>query len=419
MPAPSTRRRTIVPFWDRLGAITRYPLQGAVLLSIGVLAVLRLVVYLPFGFILNVLVTIALYKYAFQVLRATANGFTDPPEGMAGVEDYLARDQLILQAIFIIVAVVSFVLLGPVGGLGLSLLLAAMLPGATITLAIDQSLGSALNPSRWMDVARALGWPYLALVLLLYLVQMSGMFATALVPDVIPEFLQVIIFYFFQHYALIVCFHLTGYLMLQFHEPLGFEPTGLDTLKKATDEPYQELLDDVETLVRDGDTDGALERLKRQVTTEGGTPAVHERYRKLLKAVGTPADLVAHTRLWLPQLLAAGQTKAALDATREAADADPGFALDDPSAVTRMSKQAAQMGFWELALRLTHGFHQRFPQHPDVVPNYLLAARLMSEKQNRDAQAITLLDALLARFGDHPDISGVRQLRQALAPNAR
>lgn len=413
---PSRSAREIEPFWNRIGAITRYPLQSGVLMTIGVLALCRLVLYLPLGFILNVVVTVVLYKYAFQVLRATANGFTEPPEGMSGIEDYLARDQLFLQVIFIAIGFFAFLLLGLTGGVLVSILLALALPGATMTLTIEQSLGAALNPARWLWVAGAIGWAYLALVLLVYMVQVSGAFATHLVPDFIPEFMQLVLVYFCQHYALVVCFHLTGYLILQYHEQLGYTPSApARPLRKANDEPYQALLDEVEEHTREDRLDQALALLKRQVESDGGTAAVHERYRKLLKITQGSADLAAHTRAWVPILLGQGKNKAALDALREALDADPSFALTDPEHITRLAQQADKLGFWQLALRLSTGYHSRFPNHPDIVPNYLMAARLLAERHNQDSQALALLDNLLLRFGSHPQIDEVHQLRERIA----
>lgn len=406
---------TVEPFWNRIGAITRYPMQSGVLMTIGGLAILRLVSYLPFGWLLNFFVTIALYKYAFQVLRATANGFSEPPEGMSGVEDFLARDQLIVQFLFLVAGIVSFWLLGVTGGILMMIALALALPGATIALVVDQSLESGLNPARWAQVAGAIGWPYLAMVGLIYAAQMSGMFAVSMVPDFIPEFIQLVVVYFFQHYALVVCFHLAGYLILQYHAPLGFTPTAPVRLKRATDEPYQDLLDEVETHTREGRLDAAIALLKKQLHSEGGTSAVHERYRKLLKINHGGADLVAHTHSYLPILIDAKKIKAALDVVREALDADPDFVIRDPAQLTLVAHQAERMGFWQLALALTQGYHTRFVNHPDIVPNYLLAARLLSERHGQDDKALALLDGLISRFADHPQIGEVQAQRAHVA----
>src|SRR5262245_8346190 len=90
----------VEPFWRRLRAITTYPLQMAAFSTIGTYALFRLVQYLPglAGTILNVLVSVAVYKYASDVLLATANGRMKAPEGWANSEDSAGWLQVKVQA---------------------------------------------------------------------------------------------------------------------------------------------------------------------------------------------------------------------------------------------------------------------------------------------------------------------------------
>ncbi|HEX6834779.1 MAG TPA: hypothetical protein VF132_14670, partial [Rudaea sp.] len=80
MSASTAAVVTIPPFWNRLREITLYPAHASALSTIIVLALCKLCVYLPFGGLLAVAVTIAMYKYAFECLRATSNGYMQPPE---------------------------------------------------------------------------------------------------------------------------------------------------------------------------------------------------------------------------------------------------------------------------------------------------------------------------------------------------
>src|ERR1700743_3172194 len=81
---PSAIEPTIVPFWNRLREIILYPAHGASMANIVVLALCTLVAFIPsvvVALILLLLVTVAMYRYAFECLRATANGQLTPPEG--------------------------------------------------------------------------------------------------------------------------------------------------------------------------------------------------------------------------------------------------------------------------------------------------------------------------------------------------
>ena len=117
--APSTARTDIVPFWNRLREISLYPTRSGALTTIIVLAVCQLIAFFPlgfFGWIAQLLIWVALYKYAFECLRATADGRLEPPEVAVSVEDSLGWSQIWLQVAFFALNLIGFIVFGPVGG---------------------------------------------------------------------------------------------------------------------------------------------------------------------------------------------------------------------------------------------------------------------------------------------------------------
>ena len=108
----------IVPFWNRLRAISLYALRGDALMTIGLLAVCRLLALLPVaGWIVGIAIWVGVYKYGFEVLRASANGRLDPPVGSMNVDEELGWSALRLQAGFVALNVLAYLFLGPVVGL--------------------------------------------------------------------------------------------------------------------------------------------------------------------------------------------------------------------------------------------------------------------------------------------------------------
>ena len=99
----STNTAAITPFWQRLREIMLYPSRPAALLTVIVLAVLRLIAMLPglFGIVISLLLWVGLYKYAFEVLRNTANGQLEPPEGSLNVDESMGWGAVRLQAMFV------------------------------------------------------------------------------------------------------------------------------------------------------------------------------------------------------------------------------------------------------------------------------------------------------------------------------
>src|SRR3569623_3333268 len=105
--------KSVPPVWNRLRQITLYPLHPGAMSTIVVLALCKLVVYIPFGRFLSAAVTIAMYKYAFECLRATANGFMEPPEIAQSVERSTAVKQIWLIVIFVLTAIIVAALVSP------------------------------------------------------------------------------------------------------------------------------------------------------------------------------------------------------------------------------------------------------------------------------------------------------------------
>lgn len=405
----------IVPFWQRLSEITLYPAKPAAMITIGVLALARLLGLLPglAGWLLDLLVTVALYRFAFEVLRATANGRMEPPEGMGETAQSSGWLAIWLQLIFIIAAVLLVVLLGWIG-LALCVVMLVGYPGAVMSLAIDQNLGHALNPGTWIQIMTRLGWPYFVAFGLILVIFISAGNAQAWLAKLLPLAVGLPVFHFISGYALIATFHLMGYLIWQYQDELGFTPDAVPTLqlhRNADTDQY--ILDEAAQMVRDGETDMATETLQAHLRERGGTEAVHTQYRKLVRLKGDRNELIRHGKEWLPMLLAQEKEKTAVELCRELADLDPTFVLTDAESNARLAQRASTLGHAQLALRLINGFHKRHPKSADIPAMYLLAARLLSERMGKDAEAKSLLTQIRGAYPNHalvPQIDALMKL---------
>jgi hypothetical protein len=411
----------IVPFWQRLREISLYPTQSGALITLVVLSLARLLGLLPgVGMLLNLLVMVALYKFAFEVLRATANGRMEPPEDALNMEESVGRQGVILQAAFIVLAFlgyfVSFLLLGEAGmllGSCIAVLLLFGWPGAAMSLAIDQNFWHALNPGTWIQIMGRLGWPYFLAFGLMAVIFISAANAQAMMSGFLPLIIGLPVFHFLSGYALLATFHLMGYLVWQYQDELGYTPDKAPALPTRGGDPDQFILDEAAQMVRDGETDMAVEALRSQLRERGGTEAVHTQYRKLLRFKGDKTELIRHGKEWLPMLLAQDKEKAAVELCRELVELDPAFVLADAESNARLGKRAAQLGHAQLALRLINGFHKRHPKSAEIPAMYLLAARLLSERMGKDAEATALLTQIRSAYPNHellPEIDALLKL---------
>ncbi len=404
MPASMTSESApIVPFWNRLPAMVRYPAHMGSLITIILLGLARVLGLVPLGFVWMLLVTVAMYRYAFDCLLATADGRMEPPEVSVTDDSGLGWKLIGLIIILYLFLGVCAHFMGRGAGVVVACLVGFALPAAIITLAMEQSLLRALNPGKWIGVITRIGWPYLAAVGLCLVVLFSQSHAEAWVARLVPKLGAIVLTGIIANYALVVTFHLMGYLVYQYQDAFGIVASGPQAYAPLGEpDPDQDVLDEAAELVRDGDPAQATALLRSHLRGRGGTPRVHQQYRKLLRLADDKQGLLHHGREYLRLLLAQGNDNAALTLLRECRTIDPDFAPAEGDALTRLAKVAERSGQWQLALQLLSGFREQFPDSPDVVENQLLAATIAHERLNQDEKARDMLLDLKARHPASP-----------------
>lgn len=418
MQARNPRADAIAPFWNRLPEIALYPAQPAALATVVVLALCHLVDALPLGLVgllFDFLIWGALYKYAFECLRATADGRLEPPEVAVSVDDGLGWAQIWLQVVFFALNVLGFYLLGPFGGVLVSIALALALPGAIMSLAIDQNLPHALNPANWLAIMTRFGAPYFAIAALYFVFGFGSRYAQALVVSVLPAFIAAPLVHAIGNYAVIATFHLMGYLIWQYHEDIGYEPRSASMpLRGGGAGEDQRFLDEAAALARDGKQETACDVLRTQLRGRGGGEAMHAHYRRLLAQLGRREEQLRHGREWITVLLGQDNERKAVDVARECLELDGAFEPAEIEESTRLARKALDLGATQVALKLVSAAHRKNPKHRDVPQNSLLAAKLLAERMGKDDSARKLLDQVLQNFPHDPLAGDLRAYRAFL-----
>ncbi|WP_355604031.1 hypothetical protein RZV17_13120 [Xanthomonas cannabis] len=388
------------PFWTRIPAIATYPLRGSALYALIALTLCSALLVLP-G-ILKLLVMgvlgMATYTYAFDILRHTADGQADAPRlGYNSFDSAVLRLILLAIALGIVIGAAAVV----AGPFGLTIAYVAtllLLPGMLISLAIDGSLRRALNPAVSIDMAMRIGWPYLAAYGLLYVIQGSGTAAAFIALTYLPPIVREATTLVASIWALFASFHLMGYLVYQYHEALGYTPSGGDVQERA--DPDQRLLDEAEHHVREGHTDEAFQAVRGAVRSRAVSLAVHELYQRLLRQHHRSDELREHTRHYINRLLQERQERRALALQREALDSDPAFTPLLPEQATLLAERAKVAGQFQLATDGLLAAIAAWPRDP-MLPSWSLDAGLMlAERFGRDDQARALLQHATERCDD-------------------
>ena len=417
MSTPAKPQSATVPFWERLQQILAYPLHSEALLTISLLAGLRLLGFLPgVGWLVNIVITAALLKYAAEVLSSTANGNMEAPSGYSSPDSLgwvILKVVILLWLMLALAAIILIVTGAPAVVWIVAIVIALGAPAALMSAAIDQDTFGAINPGMWWATITRIGWPYVGAALLCLLLMYSEANAQQMLVPILPGPLAIVGHYFISHYFTVVTFHLLGYLVYQYRDALGYElkPIAVGSLPKPRDRD-QTVLDDSEKLAADGNTEQAARALGEHLNERGGSDLMHQRYRKLLTLHGDRTALDKHARQYLNVLIAHEKWRPALDFWSECRGGDAQLWPSDPDQVLELVDKARELGKPELALKFANGFSKTYPKHTSVPTVHLRVAQALAGPLGKRDDARRLLEATIAGY---PKSKAVPELEAFLA----
>lgn len=395
------------PLGERWPQILRYPLQPAALSTIVAIAVAHLVTLIPLGFILDLLVWAAFFKYAFEVLRWSANGHEQAPEISFTVSDWVGRYAVMLFVLAQVLLILLTLWFGIVTALVFGLLLTFALPAMVMILALDEGMLRALNPIAWLMLGARIGRQYFVLVGFFCAALFVQSVIAAAIAGVLPSFLTTPLVFCVVNYLMIANFHLIGWVIHLHADDLGYSGHLELHATRADAGTDERIIDAARGRAASGDPRGAITLLREELAAHADLLPLHEEFRHWLRHEEENVELVGHGKMYIPVLLAANQDRRAIDVTRECQRLDPAFALDQAEDVTRLAAAAADIGQTQVALGLLAGFHKRFRNHPDIGRNYLLAAKLWAERMNKQMQARAMLQQIKLTLPHDPIIAQV------------
>jgi hypothetical protein len=396
------------PLHERWRQILAYPLHPAAASTIAALAVAHLVVYVPvFGGLLELLVWAAFFQYAFEVLRWSANGRSEPPEIALTVSEGIGRYATLLLVLVNATIVLLGVLVNPAVAFLFGALLMFAMPAMMMILALEEGMARTLNPVAWLMIGARIGKSYFVLV---------GFFCAALfvqsivvvaLGQLLPGLLVTPLAFIVVNYLMMANFHLIGSVIHEHRDALGYG----GHLQVREDAPKADaaraIIDSARHAAAGGDTRGAANLLREEIKAHPQMVALHDEYRHWLQHLDAKAELTQHGRAYIPVLLAQDRDRRAVEVARECQLLDPAFTLDKAEDLTRLAKDVADGGHAQLALSLLAGFHKRFRNHPDIGRNYLLASKLLAEKMNKEMQARAMLNQIKLSLPNDPIIPQV------------
>jgi tetratricopeptide (TPR) repeat protein len=400
----------VVPFWNRLPHFFLYPLHPRPLAFMIMLAAASVLFAGP-GLV-NGLMGIAIFgvllKYSHAALTKTARGsFTPPP---INAETISQDFQLVFKqlAIFIIIGFATVHVIAVAGAwVGIAFLIAAVLavPAMIIVLVATKSLLNALNPVVCGGMVWRIGWGYLVMYLFLAILAAAPGLLTRYFIAYLPAASHVFLFNLAKCFYTIISYHLMGYVMLQYHEEVGYEVDADEKdsfLSKdaAADEASSQLLTRVDIFIKEGKIDDAISLIKGETPGDMTNLDLAERYFNLLKIKQLIPDMLKHARRYL-ELLAEAKDKTRLREVYAACvAADPGF-TPGAAAVFKIAGCFNDAGDPKDAIQVYHRFIKAYPKDPLIPKACFLAANIISEKLKNPQRAAGLLKGVLKAYPNH------------------
>lgn len=415
-------RPAFTPFWRRFPRFFLYPMQTGSLLRIAgysIISCISLFTLPLLGLPLRLILWVVFLKYAFLVMERTADGRFDEPNDVNSSEGDAA--QVFRQFGLIIILGLLFVLLAStlgMPGVALGIAINLTLPAGIMIIAVSRSLTEALDPARIFFYIKSIGSPYLALCFVLLSLSGSSEWLQAFLQRNMGAWLALPLTSFVEFYFVLICYHMMGYAIYQYHDKLGFD-AAVDfdqaQAKLSRGKPTDPVMAKLSALIADGRQEEAIDLLREALRQHWEDNALHERYQKLLVASGKSTAALQHAREFIAKLANEKRMFQALDLCEQCLARDPEFTLQDSTQIHDLASAAHMAKRHKLALDLMRRFDKRYPNHPHIPSIYLLSARILGDHYQRREEALKILRGLQIKFPGHAAADDARHYMDALS----
>ncbi|WP_456376696.1 tetratricopeptide repeat protein [Thiolapillus sp.] len=396
---------TPTPIWQNFSRVFRYGFRPQPLLLIAGMSVL---LYLTSGGILgwaaSVILGAMLFKYAFMVLQQTARGNMQPPPLNL---DVLAGDYDLPLKFYALILVFN-ILAGsdmPLADLVVFVALAAF-PASIMVLALNESIVDALNPVLLWRLIVRVGWSYLALIGLLFILQIAESNAVGLLAGGVHW----IFYHLVTGYFAIITFHVMGYILYQNYELVG-QP--VEEVQNAVDTRLAHF----ESMMSLGNKEAAIAELQQLIVEHPDDLDIHRRLHQLCLLERKGKELSLHARSYMPLLLRAGRDAQAAELYQDCRSLGENCTPDDAEGCYRLGRALRGAGKYREVIDLLNGLHKRFPSSDFIPHAYFLMAKTLSESLSKDDLAVKALRFILDNYAGHPVLPEVKAYLDVLQPD--
>jgi len=434
----------VEPFWQRIHRFFKLPLDRAVLMRIGGLAVATVIALAffflgVFGVVLGLVAIGAVLvigaRYGFKLIERSSKGFLVPSDYPLSDDDlvspYLPYKFVAMNFVFgLVLGLLAVLTRGNefFSVLIWFLLFVVVIPAATMRLVITGSLSAALNPVELVALIQRMGKPYAALAGFVFcadLCRTYGMAALAVAggvsaglvgalggPKSSLGFGGVAVLFFmsagFWYFTYVIC-AMIGYAMYQYADKLDISVVGPGEQSLRSTATARTV--DIKARTRDaligqmvaaGEIKDAIELLSEDLRERPNDLSLHARYHRLVLAEGSTPRIEDHTDKYLTLLVKSQNWREALELYEEAIGRRADWSPRDVGSVVPLAQAALRAGKAREAGMLIRGFDKKNPNHPDIPRAYLVGAQIMAEYAKKPDEAKRILEHLVKHYASDP-----------------
>jgi tetratricopeptide (TPR) repeat protein len=398
-----TQNTTITPFWNR---IPKFFLYGLYPYPLILTACIMFAAFFFGGPLFNFILYVVAIKYSAVVLQHTVYGELLPPKPTLEVinENYQLPFKL-----FFVFAIFDY----GVGHFASSFnefffytitFISSLLPPAIIiSLMITEEIGYALNPFNWFKIAFRIGWPYLIMVVFLFLFSSVQSQFSQLVISHLPDKLIWPLWMAISTYFMLVGFHLIGYVVLQYHEELDIEsPDVLQDAEGATSYNNNQISSPLlERFVAEGNVPAAVAEMASLMEEHPQDMELRRRIYVYLKSNGQLDNLSRYAPHYFDLLCSQNRFSDAAAVYLDSFELGQPFTPESSTNYLPVIQELRRRRAKKQAVQFAQGFHKRFPNDTETPAVYLEMAKILSEELQRDDLAKQTLQYLLKSFPEH------------------
>ena len=410
----------ITPFWNRLPGIFLYPLQVVTLVLTLILATLGSVFYsIP---LVQLAVWIVMMKYAYAVLIQTSTGSLKAPEvtfELVNADIGQVFKQFVILILIGVITGFVFSKTGPYGGFPFVAFIAIFAPAMLMVLVATNSVIQAMNPMVFVPIVSRIGGRYFLMYLFLFFLYAAPSTVLAMVPNVVPYAVIKFFSLLFGQYYVLVSYHLMGYVLLQYHEEIGYDVDYehfMDNPEKGERKKIDEkekLLIDIGILVQKGRYDDALVLIKSETHGKIDNLELSEHYLKLLQLTGKMDETLAYANKHLNLLIKNNRKQKAIEVFEKIVA--KGSTVTDPNDLFTLAGWFKDRLDHKKSFSCYADYIKLYKGHKHIPEAYFELAQIMYEQGKNNAKAEKILKGMIQSFPDHHLVPEVQAYLTAMS----